>query len=491
MRMSIVASAYLVLAFAALGYAEQEQAGNVIALVGKASALGADGKTRPLAVNSPVFMGDAIRTEKGAKLQIMLADETVMSQGELSELVIDEFVYDPKAAKGRESCGLRMTKGVFRVVTGKITEMNPERFKARTRMATIGIRGCEVGFRLRQTREDIYVMYLPEDRRILVEKIAAAAAQQQASEDAVNILNIARSGVGVTIEPGGALKERSVRTAEIRQLIQDSTPFSSGQGAGEGNLRNLEAEHEASLGEKADEAVQAGRQMGQAGALGQQLDNMLPPLPTGPRSGPEETLPPPGALPPVMVGGNPELSDWEWGIWENGDVEYNPNRYIGAVFLSDTEYSDIASGATTYDLAGTGEAGAVVRDLESDRTTTLQGTCNIDIHVGGAATPSWGGSFDLSNSGGETLSFSVDSGSGGGSIDSTGRLHLESLNSYSLNALGRSLTDSSLSRSMIEGRLINGPNGSPPITAVAGEFEFEHTGAARVNGAFGANFGPY
>jgi hypothetical protein len=121
----------------------------------------------------------------------------------------------------------------------------------------------------------------------------------------------------------------------------------------------------------------------------------------------------------------------------------------------------------------------------------LQGTCNIDIHVGGAATPSWGGSFDLSNSGGETLSFSVDSGSGGGSIDSTGRLHLESLNSYSLNALGRSLTDSSLSRSMIEGRLIKGPNGSPPITAVAGEFEFEHTGAARVNGAFGANFGAY
>ena len=464
--------------------------GKVIALSGKANAVGVDGNSRNLAINSDVFMGDTIRTDKGAKLQIIFADETVMSQGESSEMVIDEFIYDPKAVKGKESCCLRMAKGVFRVVTGKITEMNPERFKAKTKMATIGIRGCEVGFRLRPAREDIYVMYLPDDRQIVVERMLAEAAQQQGAEAALNVLTIARAGLGVTIEPAAALKERTVRTAEIRQLIQDSTPFSSGRGGGEGAMGNLDAEAGASLQDKANDAVQAGRQMGQAGALSEQVNN-LPLLPTGPRSEPEETLPPPGALPPVMVGGNPELSDWEWGIWENGDVQYNPNRYVGAAFLSDTEYAGIAAGATTYMLAGSGEAGAVVRNLSTDRTATLYGSCQLDIQVGGGVTPAWGGSFNLSNDQGDSLEFSVDSASGGGSIDSTGRLQLESLSSYSLVAFGMNLAGGTLARSRVEGRLINGPNGSPPITAVAGEFEFEHTGAARVNGAFGANLGQY
>ncbi|NQU40798.1 MAG: FecR domain-containing protein [Lentisphaerae bacterium] len=153
---------YALLAFLVLGGsagAAVDSAGQVVALEGSASAVGGDGARRELAIKSAIFPLDRISTAENSKLQIMFVDNSIISQGEKSELVIDEYVYDPQN-KSNNRANLGITKGLFRVVTDKITRLNPKRFKVKTRMATIGIRGCDLGFKIEPNAEDIYIITL-------------------------------------------------------------------------------------------------------------------------------------------------------------------------------------------------------------------------------------------------------------------------------------------------------------------------------------------
>jgi hypothetical protein len=128
--------------------------GQVISVQGTVTAVGTDGATRTLQLQSKIYLNDRVVSTKDAKVQIMLADDSIVSQGELGDMVIDEYMFSP-GQKNSANCSMKFIKGVFRVVTGRITELNPERFKVRTRMATIGIRGCEVLFRLRSRHRSI------------------------------------------------------------------------------------------------------------------------------------------------------------------------------------------------------------------------------------------------------------------------------------------------------------------------------------------------
>jgi len=160
----------LVLSIALAGTASAavvDPAGRVVALEGTASAVNQEGTRRALAIQSPVFPLDTISTAEASKLQIMFSDDSLVSQGEKSELTIDEYVYDPNK-KSRNRAKLGITKGLFRVVTDKITKLNPKRFKVKTRMATIGIRGCDVGFKILPDEEDIYVIGLHGTEQVTV-----------------------------------------------------------------------------------------------------------------------------------------------------------------------------------------------------------------------------------------------------------------------------------------------------------------------------------
>ena len=70
----------------------------------------------------PIFMGDKIETGAVGQLQILLLDKTVFTLGPLSTITIDEFVYDPKNAGDNAN----MVKGVFRAVSGKMTQQKRE-----------------------------------------------------------------------------------------------------------------------------------------------------------------------------------------------------------------------------------------------------------------------------------------------------------------------------------------------------------------------------
>jgi len=70
-------------------------------------------------------------------MQIVFNDETTVTLGANTIFRVDEYLEDEKNSKVE----LSVTQGAFKVITGKIGKLAPERFKFRTKSATIGIRG--------------------------------------------------------------------------------------------------------------------------------------------------------------------------------------------------------------------------------------------------------------------------------------------------------------------------------------------------------------
>ena len=87
-----------------------------------------------------VEMEDAVKTSQG-KVGITFADDTKVQVNENSRLVIDEFVYDPKAKTGK--LALNMASGTVRYASGAIAHNNPNRVAINTPTATIAVRGTD------------------------------------------------------------------------------------------------------------------------------------------------------------------------------------------------------------------------------------------------------------------------------------------------------------------------------------------------------------
>ena len=87
-----------------------------------------DGKTRVVVGNN-------------GRLQMLLPDETIFTLGPDSDMVIDEFVYDPKTSAGKMSATI--VKGAFRFVSGKVKKAHDFEKKILTAVMCIGIRGTD------------------------------------------------------------------------------------------------------------------------------------------------------------------------------------------------------------------------------------------------------------------------------------------------------------------------------------------------------------
>ncbi len=118
----------------------QEQAGVTAAVRGRVEvALRPGAIGRQVRSGEPVYLGNAVSSGPDSGMQIVLLDETTFTIGPNSELVIDEFVYDPRSSAGK--VGASIAKGVFRFVTGKVARENPEAMRIKLPSGTIGIRG--------------------------------------------------------------------------------------------------------------------------------------------------------------------------------------------------------------------------------------------------------------------------------------------------------------------------------------------------------------
>ena len=94
------------------------------------------GSQRPLAGGDPINLLDLIGTSPSGVAQILFADESTLTVGPGSEVLIDEFVYD---GAGNGTLGIDVAGGVARYLGGHISKQDDVTLD--TPHGTIGIRG--------------------------------------------------------------------------------------------------------------------------------------------------------------------------------------------------------------------------------------------------------------------------------------------------------------------------------------------------------------
>jgi len=92
-------------------------------------------------VGAPVYERDRVIVQDAGSVGISMSDETLLSIGRNSTLVIDKYSYDPVTREGEVATSI--LKGTLRYVTGLIGRVRPQAIKVTTANATIGIRGTE------------------------------------------------------------------------------------------------------------------------------------------------------------------------------------------------------------------------------------------------------------------------------------------------------------------------------------------------------------
>lgn len=97
------------------------------------------GHAAPAAIGAPVHLGSVLQTGPRSSLGVTFRDDTVMSFGPQTELVVEEYLYAPERREGK--LGARLAKGTLNYVSGAVARLKPEAVQVRTPTGTIGVRG--------------------------------------------------------------------------------------------------------------------------------------------------------------------------------------------------------------------------------------------------------------------------------------------------------------------------------------------------------------
>ena len=495
-----------------------EQIGLVISLEGQAIARKADGTTRILELRSPILLHDTLITGANSKIQILLKDETIIYQGADAELTIDEYVYNP-AESSENVTSANLVRGVFRVITGNITRLNPDRFRVRTRMATIGIRGCDLGFELQDNLHNILVIALHGYESVEVEATQFQQPQDQHTPGTPERrrVTITRGYRLVSIGPTGELEERDFSPDELTELLNavmpagdmdatendTSEPTDAPDGETDAtdddstdeddihalvDLQDDESDEDTDITEdvSTDEhdtplildstEEEAATTPDPDPVFVEDPHPTLEPIPD-PQPQPDPD-PDPQPQPDPVFSRKGVGSGWEWGIWEKEGVAESV-EFRALDLVSESDFQAIAAGTTLYNLHGEGVAAAIIE--HNAQKALVEGLCSLYVQVGQNITPNWDGYFSMDNTRGDALSFDAM-----GTIQPTGMMTGNRGSHYHMKVNGATFTGSSIVYESITGRLVGPGSGSFPITGAVGSFRFDH-GTAQVNGGFGTD----
>ncbi len=98
-----------------------------------------EGRIFPAAVGAKLQVGDILATGPGGSLGVILRDNSTLSLGPESNLVIRKFLFAP--AEGKLGLLVRLSRGTMACISGLIAKLAPESVRFETPTATIGIRG--------------------------------------------------------------------------------------------------------------------------------------------------------------------------------------------------------------------------------------------------------------------------------------------------------------------------------------------------------------
>jgi ferric-dicitrate binding protein FerR (iron transport regulator) len=89
-----------------------------------------------LKLQDPIIWKSTLSTPANGALEVRFLDDSRLSMGANSNVVIDEFTYTGPGGAGQQT--LRLTKGLFRFVSGQVPK---DKVKVETPAVSIGIRG--------------------------------------------------------------------------------------------------------------------------------------------------------------------------------------------------------------------------------------------------------------------------------------------------------------------------------------------------------------
>jgi hypothetical protein len=93
---------------------------------------------RTLTIDEALEQDDRIRTSQSGLIQVRFRDDTMLTIGPNSEILLDKFVFDGSTAK---SLSIEVVRGAMRFVSGT---SNHNAYEIKTPVATIGVRGTVV-----------------------------------------------------------------------------------------------------------------------------------------------------------------------------------------------------------------------------------------------------------------------------------------------------------------------------------------------------------
>lgn len=117
-----------------------EDAGQ-IKVVNGSVVLERDGKTLPAVIGTRVMQSDTLKTGAGSSVGVTLLDNTLLSAGPNSVLVIERFSFNSTTHQGQLDAGLK--RGTLSMVSGKLAKQSPDAVRVITPTAVLGARGTE------------------------------------------------------------------------------------------------------------------------------------------------------------------------------------------------------------------------------------------------------------------------------------------------------------------------------------------------------------
>lgn len=97
------------------------------------------GDVLPATAGTRLYVGDALGTGPDGSLGVILRDNSSLSIGPSSSLVLRDFVFSPY--EGKLGLWVRLSRGTMAYLSGLIGKLAPEKARFDTPTATIGIRG--------------------------------------------------------------------------------------------------------------------------------------------------------------------------------------------------------------------------------------------------------------------------------------------------------------------------------------------------------------
>ena len=102
-------------------------------------------------IGEKIFKGDGLRTGPDSSLGMIFKDDTLLSLGSDSEILVKDFLFSP--GEGKLSWVSRLVKGTAACLTGIIAKLSPQSFRFETPVAQIGIRGTKFAVQVQESGE--------------------------------------------------------------------------------------------------------------------------------------------------------------------------------------------------------------------------------------------------------------------------------------------------------------------------------------------------